>query len=141
MPPPDMNQQQMPMPPPEQYSQPQFAPQQPIPEQGSDVEETVEAIIDEKWNELLKDINKIVEWKEKTDATLTRLQQEIDDLKQSMTSLSKGMMAKVATYDQNIKNVGVDIKAMEQVFQKILPQFTDNVNKLARITDKVSKKK
>ncbi len=49
-------------------------------------------------------------------------------------------MSKISVYDQNIRNVGVDIKAMEQVFQRILPKFTDNVNKLSRITDSVSKK-
>jgi hypothetical protein len=123
--------------------QPQF--QQPMPQQYSQepkmsVEETVEAVIDEKWNDLLKDINKIIEWKERTDAIISRIQQEIEDLKNNFDSLNKSIMSKISIYDQNIRNVGVDIKAMEQVFQRILPKFTDNVNKLARITDKVSKK-
>ena len=133
---PDMQyQDQMAMPQQEQQFQ-----QQPQMEQNDGVEETVEAIIEEKWKDLLKEISKIKEWKEKTDATINRVQQELQDLKTSVDSLNRNILSKVSDYDQNIKNVGVDIKAMEQVFQKILPQFTDNVNKLARITDKVSKK-
>ncbi len=142
---------QMAMPPPQeqqsgaglQQQPPQPPPQQPFPaapEQNIAVEETVEAIIDEKWNELLKDINKIVEWKERTDSTIIKLKQEVEDLRNGLDSLHKAMLSKISAYDQNIKNVGVDIKAMEQVFQKILPKFTDNVNKLSRITDRVSGK-
>ncbi len=129
------------LPPPQsdQFQQPYQAPQQPF-EPRMSTEETVEAIIDEKWNDLLKDINKLVQWKERTDLTLNKLQQEVDDIKDNVDSLHKSITSKISTYDENIKNVGVDIKAMEQVFQRILPKFTDNVNKLSRITDKVSKK-
>ena len=132
------------MPPPEgqpmPMQQPMPTPQAYAPESRMTTEETVEAIINEKWNDLLKDINKIIEWKERTDAIVNRIQQEIDDLKNNFEALNRSIMSKISTYDQNVKNVGVDIKAMEQVFQRILPKFTDNVNKLSRITDKVSRK-
>ncbi|MBS3098135.1 hypothetical protein J4209_05055 [Candidatus Woesearchaeota archaeon] len=98
------------------------------------VEEIAEAIIDEKWNELLQDINKVVEWKERTEARITRLEQEMRDVKSSFDSLHKGILGKISEYDQNLVNVGTEIKAMEKVFQKILPTFTENVNRLSRIT-------
>ena len=43
-------------------------------------------------------------------------------------------MSKISAYDQNIVDVGTEIKAMEKVFQKVLPNLTENVNKLDRIT-------
>jgi len=124
-----------------QFQQPYQPPQQPYRgESRMTTEETVEAIIDEKWNDLLQDLSKITGWKERTEAVIVKMQQEVDDLKNNFDALQKSIMSKISSYDQNIRNVGVDIKAMEQVFQRILPQFTDNVNKLSRITDKISKK-
>ncbi len=42
-------------------------------------------------------------------------------------------------YDQNILNVGTEIKVMEKVFQKVLPTLTENVNELSRITKGMKK--
>ncbi len=146
-----MQQHPMGMPPQQGYSQPQPPAmdqgydQQPAAEDNNGteerIEEVAEAIIDEKWNELLKDINKMIEWKEKTESRLTIIEQNIQNLKSSFESLHKGVLGKISEYDQNLQEVGTDIKAMEKVFQKILPSFTENVNKLARITGTVSKKK
>ena len=52
----------------------------------------------------------------------------------SIDSLTKGMVSKISSYDQNIVDVGVEIKAMEKVFQKVLPNLTESVNKLERMT-------
>ena len=43
-------------------------------------------------------------------------------------------MGKISEYDQNIIDVGTEMKAMEKVFQKVLPSLTENVNKLERMT-------
>ncbi len=113
--------------------------QEPLDEQR--IEEITEAIIDEKWNEFLKDINKMIEWKERTESRLVRIEQDIKNLKGSFEALHKGVLGKISEYDQNLVEVGTEIKAMEKVFQKILPTFTENVNKLSRLTDNISPKK
>lgn len=102
------------------------------------IEEIAEAIIDEKWEEMTKNFNKINEWKEKTDGTISRMQQQMEDLAGSFDKLHKAIIGKIGEYDQNILNVGTEIKAMERVFQKILPTFTDNVNELGRITKQIA---
>jgi len=127
--------------------QPQMAhPQVPPPPAHNEspnarVEEIAEAIIDEKWSELLKDINKIVEWKETTESRLVKLEEEITNLKQNFDSLHKGILGKISEYDKNIANLGTGIKAMEKTFQNVLPTFTENVNKLSRIMGGVKPKK
>ena len=98
------------------------------------IQEVAEAIIDEKWKEFSSDIKKIIEWKEKSEDRLAKIEQQIIDLKLSMDSLIKSIMSKVSSYDQNIVDVGTEIKAMEKVFQKVLPTLAENVNKLDRMT-------
>ena len=98
------------------------------------IQEVAEAIIDEKWRDLVKDIRKIIEWKEKSEDRIAKLEQGMIDLRMSIDSLTKSIMGKIGSYDQNITDVGTEIKAMEKVFQKVLPTLTESVNKLDRMT-------
>jgi hypothetical protein len=102
---------------------------------GSSNEELIEAIIDEKWNELVKDINKVIEWKQKADAKLQVMEQRMNDLKDQFDKLHQAIIGKIGDYDKNMLNVSTEMQAMEKVFSKVLPSFMDNVNELTRITD------
>lgn len=101
---------------------------------GSSTEEIVEAIIDEKWNELVKDITTIIEWKNQAQNTITSMEQQFLDLKNQFDKLHQALIAKIGEYDKNILDVGAEIKAMEKVFSKVLPVFTENVAQLSTIT-------
>ncbi len=100
------------------------------------IEEVAEAIIDEKWKELMGDISKVVEWKRVVDSRLDKIEQQISDLRANFDTLHKGVLGRISDYDKNLTNVGVEIKAMEKVFQQILPTFTENVNRLSRMVKK-----
>lgn len=103
------------------------------------IEEIAEAIIDEKWNDLVKSINKIVEWKERIESRIAKIEQEVSDLKQDFTALHQGILGKIGEYDKNLTNIGTEIQAMERVFQKTLPTFTENISELNRITADIKK--
>lgn len=105
------------------------------------IEELAEAIIDEKWNELVRDIEKVIDWKEKTEARMNKIEQRLEDIKLSLDTFNKNLMGKISEYDKNISNVGVEIKAMEKVFQKVIPSLTENVNRLERIGKKAGPNK
>lgn len=109
--------------------------------EGERIEEIAEAIIDEKWKELVRNIDKIIEWKERTESTINKIEQEFADLKKNFESLHNAILGKIGEYDQNIINLGTEIKAMEKVFQKLLPSFTEDVNELSRITKTLKGKK
>ena len=132
----DVNMQQDFSPQPYTYPQPKF--EQPPQEEGmplkDQIEEIAEAIIDEKWKEFEEDIKVIIDWKEKTEARINQFEQQITDLTNSLNSLHKSLLGKISEYDHNITDVGTEIRAMEKVFQKVLPSLTENVNKLERMT-------
>ncbi len=132
-------QQMQPMPsapmPPQQMQMPQ---QENIHEK---VEEIAEAIIEEKWDELVKNMNKVIEWKTKTDAKIAQIEQKLKDVDQNFEELHRAVLGKVGEYDKNIQDVGTELKAMGKVFEKIIPTLTENVNELSRITQEAKKKK
>lgn len=131
MPPPPMY---VPSPPPMSSSSPMFS-------DPGETEELIEAIIDEKWNDLLGDINKVIAWKDATEARITRIEQTLTDLKGEFDKLHGAVIAKVGEYDQHILDVGAEVKAMEKVFSKVLPVFTDNVAELSRVADQMKGRK
>ncbi|MBN2368124.1 hypothetical protein JXC34_03820 [Candidatus Woesearchaeota archaeon] len=104
------------------------------------IEELVEAIIEEKWVELAKDVNRIVEWKNKIENKITEIEINLNNLKDSFSDLNKAVLSKINDYDKHILEVGSDVKAMEKVFSKVLPVFTENVNELSRIANKIKQK-
>jgi len=99
------------------------------------IEELVEAVVEEKWVDLVKDVNKIIEWKSKVESDTASIKQEIEDLKESFNGLQKNIIGKIDEYDKNIIKVSTNIKAMENVFQKAIPTFTENINELARTVE------
>jgi hypothetical protein len=128
------------LPPMQQSSSQQMPPMQqniPMNSLQSSPEELVEAIIDEKWNELVKDINKVIEWKQKADNKIAAMEQQVNDLQAQFDKLHNAIIGKIGDYDKHMLDVGAELSAMEKVFSKVLPSFVDNVNELSRITDKV----
>jgi uncharacterized protein YoxC len=97
-------------------------------------EELIEAIIEEKWNDLVKDIEKIAQWKTATESRLARIEQSVKDISSNFDQLHQGILGKVGEYDKHILDVGTELKAMEKVFEKVLPLFTENVAALSHIT-------
>ena len=91
----------------------------------------------QKWNDLMADINKVIEWKDSSEERIVKMEQQLADMKDQLDQLHKAIIGKVTEYDQHILDVGAEVKAMEKVFSKVLPAFTDNVAELSRITSKL----
>jgi DNA-binding transcriptional MerR regulator len=124
----------------QQPMQPQQQPQEGYSASDERIEEIAEAIIDEKWQELVKDVKKVIEWKDTVESRLDHLEQMIKDLKSSMDNMQRGIFGKIQDYDKSINDVGTEIKAMERVFQKVLPSLTESINRLDRISKAPGKK-
>ncbi|MDD5086496.1 MAG: hypothetical protein PHV16_01960 [Candidatus Nanoarchaeia archaeon] len=114
----------------EVYEQPDYSQ-----DDATKIEELVEAVVEEKWVDIVRDIKKVVEWKSRVDSDIASIRQEINDLKESFNSLHKNIIGKIDEYDRNISNASTNIKAMENVFQKAIPRFTENINELSRTVE------
>ncbi len=126
-----------PLPPPGAL-QPQggFSQQQQQPSQGKleQVDELIERTVDEKWREFSSELKRMDEFRVTTETRLSHVETQLANLDQKFDSLKNAVIAKIKDYDTSILNVGTEMKAMEQVFQKILPELQNNVSELSRIT-------
>jgi hypothetical protein len=128
------------------YSEPLFQqqPLMPVSQPGyqeEHVEELVESVVNEKWEDLTNKIGDLAVWKESTKNEMESIKQEILRFEQRLENLQKAVIGKVSDYDKDIKAIGTDIKALEQVLQKILSPLTINVKELSRLAEIIKKKK
>lgn len=139
---------------PEQYAQPGAAPQPPqgaqqaeyAPQSVSNATETrineiAEAIINEKWEEVFGEIQKVIVWKEKMEAELQKIKDDINTLKEQFDGLHQGVLGKVGEYDERMRDVSSEVKAVHKVFQDVIPTFTENVAELGRVAKTLRKGK
>lgn len=105
------------------------------------IEEIAESIIDEKWDLLVEEVKKIVEWKEKVDGELSGLKNAVGSLKEDFKELHQGVLGKLETYDERMMEVGTELKAVGKVFKDVVPEFVENVKELKSVTGKMGKGK
>jgi len=124
--------------------QTQAAPQQsqaPSAAKLEQVDELIERTVQEKWHEFTGELKKIEEFRGSVESRLASAEAKLDSLDQKFDNLKNAIIAKIKDYDTSILNVGTEMKAMEQVFQKILPELHENVSELSRVTSKLGAKK
>lgn len=98
------------------------------------IQPLVEAIVEEKWEELGKTVAKVAEWKESAEGRLATIETRLKELKENFDRLHASILERIGEYDKTMTDVGVELKALEKVFQKVLPSFVENVAELGRVT-------
>jgi len=106
-----------------------------------DVEKLVESNVAKKWDKINDSVKKIEEWKTTTESKLEDFQKQIEQLDTKLSSAQNAITGKVNEYNSSIKDVNVQLKSLSQVFEKILPTFTDNIKALQSITKNKTKTK
>ena len=107
----------------------------------SRMEEIAENLIDEKWDELIAEVKKIVEWKEKIEEKQQRMETDLAKLKEDFKTLHQGVLGKLDEYDGRMREVGTDLKAVGKVFKDVVPQFVENVKELSAVTKDLKERK
>ncbi len=104
------------------------------------IEEITENLIDEKWDELISEVKKIVDWKNKFEEKQMKLAHDVAKLKEDFSTLHQGVLGKLDDYDNRMQDVGTELNAVGKVFKDVVPQFVENVKELNSLTDKIKKK-
>lgn len=104
------------------------------------VQEIVESIIDERWQEVVASVGDITLWKSKMEDDIAAIKQEILRIEDRFTKLQASIIGKVDEYQKGITQVSTEMAALEKVFGKIMEPLTSNIKELQRITQGMKKK-
>jgi len=101
-----------------------------------DIEKIAESIISEKWDKVKEELDSLTSWKTEIGTQVTSFKSQLEALDKKVADAQNAMIGKVDEYNKSLGGVNVEIQAMGKVFEKIIPQFTDNVNRLSEMVDK-----
>ncbi len=104
------------------------------------MQEIVESIIDERWQEVVASVGDITIWRSRIDDDLSAIKQEILRVEDRFTKLQASILGKVDEYQKGITQVSSEMVALEQVFGKIMEPLTSNIKELQRLTQDMKKK-
>ncbi len=136
-------------PPPEDYPQEQYAQESAYPQshvegvtlpEDEHIHEVAEAVVSEKWEELIGEVKKIVSWKESVETDLQKLKDAVSSLKEEFNQLRQGVLGKIGEYDMHMRDVSSELKAVEGVFKDVIPELTESVAELSRMSKSMKKK-
>ena len=105
------------------------------------IEEITEGMIDEKWDELIGEVKRIVEWKEKIETKQTQIINDLSKIKEDFKVLHQGVLGKLENYDSRMQDVGTELKAVGKVFKDVIPEFVENVKELRDIKEHIKEGK
>ena len=105
------------------------------------MEQIAETIIDEKWDSLLTEVKKIIDWKSSVEDQLQKSLSELSNMKEDFKELRGAVLGKVEEYDRRMIDVSTELKAVGKVFKDVIPEFTNNVKELTAVSNKLKTKK
>jgi len=105
------------------------------------VHEIIEAIVNEKWQEIMAGVGNIAVWKEKTNNDVVSIKQELVRLEERFEQLQNAVLGRVKEYDEGVRGIHTEMKALEKVFERILEPLTSNIKELSAITQELKKSK
>ena len=124
------------------YSESKTSSYQPVQElSSSQIQEIVESIVEEKWEDLISKFGDVNLWKESVNNDLEAIKQEILRTQERFNNLQNILIGKVTGYNKSVTELNAEMKALEQVMQKIIEPLTNNIKELGRITSDLKKKK
>src|SRR3989338_5766824 len=104
------------------------------------MEAIAESLIDDKWADLIAEVKKVIEWKNKTEEKQSKLQHDVDKLKDDFKMLHEAVLGKLEDYDTRMRDVGTELKAVGKVFKDVIPTFVENVKELSAVKENLKKR-
>ena len=89
--------------------------------------------------EVVREVKKIIDWKEKVEEKQEKMSADLAKLKEDFSVLHQGVLGKLETYDDRMREVGTELKAVGKVFKDVVPEFVENVKEMGHLVGKRKK--
>ena len=120
---PDYNQQQ-----PGEYSE--YQPPQPL--DMETIGDIAEQIIEEKNEQLKKQISSFANFKKEISMDMKRLDERMSKIEDIFAQLQISILKKIGEYGEDVKNISNEMHKTQESFSKILNPLTDNIRELKK---------
>jgi len=96
--------------------------------------------MDERMEDFVAEMKKVLEWKDKVEEQIKKIEGDVENLKTDFKELHRGVLGKIEEYDEGMRDVSTELKAVGKVFKEVIPAFAEDVKELGSITKSLKKK-
>lgn len=107
---------------------------------SEEIEEVAEVIIAERWQKLTKELEEIKKIQEDFSASLSGLTERLGILEKRVDAVINQVLGKVEEYGKGISDVSTELKAIQKMFNTLMPTFTENIKELQELVEKAKEK-
>ncbi len=100
------------------------------------INEVASQVVDEKTNQLKKQISLFNSFKEDTSLEIKKINERLSNMENTFNQLQIAIIGKIGEYGKNIQNISKEMHATQNSFSKILNPLTDNIKEMQKITGK-----
>lgn len=104
------------------------------------IQQISEQIIEERWTDIVNNMRKVAEWKERTEDRIKNVELKLGVLTEQVKSIEESVLDRMKQYDTHVVQFSSDFKAMEMVFKDVIPKFTQGIQELSRLVDDFKEK-
>jgi hypothetical protein len=105
------------------------------------IEEIIEGIVEEKWQEFEE---RLVDYERRDmmlQAQLDDLRKRIKEIETSIGEREKGLASKLDEFGGSVEHIEGRIGSIEKVFKDFLPELSQNIRNMSELVDKVKSEK
>ena len=104
------------------------------------IEEIIEGIVEEKWQEFEE---RLVDYERRDmmlQAQLDDLRKRIKELERSIKEKEKGLSSQLEEFGGSVEHIEGRIGSIEKVFKDFLPELSQNIKNMSDLVDKIKEK-
>ncbi|MDD5418035.1 MAG: hypothetical protein PHW96_04095 [Candidatus Nanoarchaeia archaeon] len=94
------------------------------------IEGLIEAIVEEKWEDIEAGIMEITDWKDKITSKMEELEKKMSSLEIQMVDIDKKATVKTEKYEKTIEEVNVQMGAFERAMRDVVPALVGGIKEL-----------
>jgi len=96
-------------------------------------------LIDEKMQNLKKDLSISIKSKEQTTEKILQIESRLDKIENTLNELQMSLIRKIGDYGENIDNISKELKATQNAFAKVIDPIIDEKKESKPSTKKLKK--
>lgn len=108
---------------------------------GEDVERMVETIVEEKWRDVMHDIQDLEDWRADLESRVSNLEEKIGKIGNRIKNLEREIERTSKEKEKMVETVKTEMDAFEKVVKKMVPEFTSSVKSLSKTVDELKEAK
>lgn len=115
---------------------PEFVPPTREPLGDITVEEIVEGVVEEKWQELQNRLSNFEKRDLQLESQVNDIRKRIGEIESSIKQREQTLLEKLDSVNESMTGVEGRIGSVEKIFKEFLPELTENVRELSQIVEK-----